>query len=144
MGQPHDLEGQSNVQEDDRSTTEQHDTNENSPSTIDASTQDEVRQPKDDPRTQVGKAMTPRKRLLIASILSLMCFSTTFSSSAYASSVFSLQAEFGASQEVVLLGVALFVLGFAVGPLLFGPLAFVVGKRPVYVGTFICFTGEQT
>lgn len=32
-------------------------------------------------------------------------------------------------------------LGFAVGPLLFGPMATLIGFRPVYIGTYICFTG---
>lgn len=94
------------------------------------------------PRTLKGEQITPGKRLLAASILSLMCFSTTFSSSAYASSALSIEKYFNTSQDVVLLGVALFVLGFALGPLLFGPLSFVIGKRPVYIITFISFTGR--
>ncbi|PWN86772.1 MFS general substrate transporter, partial [Acaromyces ingoldii] len=31
-------------------------------------------------------------------------------------------------------------LGFALGPLLFGPLAFLIGGRSVYIGTYLCFT----
>ena len=96
------------------------------------------------PRTLKGEQITPGKRLLAASILSLMCFSTTFSSSAYASSALSIEKYFNTSQEIVLLGVALFVLGFAIGPLFFGPLSFVIGKRPVYIMTFVSFTGKWT
>lgn len=93
-------------------------------------------------RTIKGGSISPRKRLIASSILSLMCFSTTFSSSAYASSALTIERYFNASQDVVLLGIALFVLGFALGPLLFGPLSFVIGKRPVYIITFLSFTGE--
>lgn len=107
-----------------------------------SSSQHMTETPAKGPRTLKGEQISPQKRLIAASILSLMCFATTFSSSAYASSALSIQKHFQASQDVVLLGIALFVLGFALGPLLFGPLSFVIGKRPVYIITFVSFTGE--
>jgi len=48
--------------------------------------------------------------------------------------------EFGASEEVVLLGLSLYVLGFAVGPLLWGPLSELYGRQVVFLGSFIGFT----
>lgn len=82
---------------------------------------------------------TPRK-IFITFVLCMMTLSLTFNSTAYASSSAHLIEHFHSSQEVILLGVALFVLGFAVGPLLFGPMAHLIGFRPVYIGTYICFT----
>lgn len=80
------------------------------------------------------------KKVLITAVLCLMTLSLTFASSAYASSLNSLKAHFNASTEIILLGIALFVLGFAVGPLCFGPMAHLIGGRPVYIGTYLCFT----
>lgn len=48
--------------------------------------------------------------------------------------------EFHSSQEVVTLGVSLFVLGFALGPLLWAPLSELYGRQVVFFGTFLCFT----
>ena len=45
--------------------------------------------------------------------------------------------EFGVSTEVMILGQALFVLGFAFGPLVWAPLSELYGrKRPMYAGYF--------
>jgi multidrug resistance protein len=48
-------------------------------------------------------------------------------------------AEFGVSQEIVTLGVSLFVLGFALGPLLWAPISEMYGRQVVFVGTYACF-----
>jgi multidrug resistance protein len=47
--------------------------------------------------------------------------------------------EFHASQEVVTLGISLFVLGFALGPLLWAPFSELYGRQIVFFGTFIAF-----
>lgn len=47
------------------------------------------------------------------------------------------------STEVSTLAVTLFVFGLGSGPILFGPLAEVVGQRNIYLGSFFlmwCFT----
>lgn len=60
----------------------------------------------------------------------------------FASSIFSTAAEVTAkiyhvSPEVMVLGVALFVVGFAWGPIAFGPLSELYGRRPpLYLGFF--------
>ena len=48
--------------------------------------------------------------------------------------------EFKASQIVVTLGLSLFVLGFALGPLIFAPLSEMYGRQIMYVTTFAAFT----
>ena len=47
--------------------------------------------------------------------------------------------EFSVSQEVVTLGVSLFVLGFALGPLLWAPFSELYGRQIVFFGTFFAF-----
>ncbi|KAJ4301842.1 hypothetical protein N0V90_003938 [Kalmusia sp. IMI 367209] len=47
--------------------------------------------------------------------------------------------EFGVSQEVVTLGISLFVLGFALGPLLWAPFSELYGRQIVFFGTFLAF-----
>lgn len=48
--------------------------------------------------------------------------------------------EFDVSQEVVTLGISLFVLGFALGPLLWAPFSELYGRQVVFFGTFLAFT----
>lgn len=51
--------------------------------------------------------------------------------------------EFTFSTEVATLTIALFVAGYCVGPLLWGPLSEQVGRKPVFVASFIVYTGFQ-
>jgi MFS family permease len=50
---------------------------------------------------------------------------------------------FGFGREVATLTIALFVAGYCVGPLLWGPLSEQYGRKPVLVGTFIAYTAFQ-
>lgn len=50
---------------------------------------------------------------------------------------------FGFSQEVAVLTISLFVAGYCVGPLLWGPLSESYGRRPLFIGTFLVYTGFQ-
>ena len=54
-------------------------------------------------------------------------------SSAYSGSVVEIIAEFHISEEVALLGISLFVLGFAIGPLLWAPLTEIYGRRIILI-----------
>ncbi|KAE8186194.1 hypothetical protein CF335_g7516 [Tilletia laevis] len=69
-----------------------------------------------------------------------MIMSTTFSSSSYAAATPYIQTYFGVSRIVALLGTSLYVLGFAVGPLIWAPTSEVIGRKPVYLGSFIALT----
>ncbi|KAJ6510593.1 hypothetical protein C8R45DRAFT_921340 [Mycena sanguinolenta] len=56
----------------------------------------------------------------------------TYSSTAYVASIPTLMRHYNMSQEVALLGVTVTVLGFAAGPLLFGPASELYGRQLVY------------
>lgn len=77
-------------------------------------------------------------------------FAVTIATSAYTAHAKETRAEFHAGQEVFELGFSLFVLGFAVGPLFWGPLSEVYGRQIIIVGTVslqifdICLTGILT
>jgi hypothetical protein len=58
----------------------------------------------------------------ITAIVTLSVFAVTFASSAYSESSNEVIAEFDISTEVFIVGVSLFVLGFAIGPAVWGPL----------------------
>ncbi|GAA97525.1 uncharacterized protein L969DRAFT_83821 [Mixia osmundae IAM 14324] len=80
------------------------------------------------------------KKFRVNAILCFATLSLTYSSSAFASSVPDVELHFRVSRVVAILPISLFVLGFAVGPLLFGPLSNVFGRRPVYVWSYLLFT----
>ncbi|KAF2120966.1 major facilitator superfamily domain-containing protein [Lophiotrema nucula] len=72
-----------------------------------------------------------------------MAFATltvSFCSSAFSGGIQQVMVEFGVSQEVVTLGISLFVLGFALGPLLWAPFSELYGRQIVFFGTFLAFT----
>ena len=58
-----------------------------------------------------------RKRVLATVLLSLTTFVVTFASSIFSSALRVVAVEFNISNEVATLGTSLFVVGFAVGPL---------------------------
>lgn len=51
--------------------------------------------------------------------------------------------HFSFGGEVATLTISLFVAGYCVGPLLWGPLSEQFGRRYVFIGTFIVYTGFQ-
>ncbi|KAK4541515.1 hypothetical protein LTR36_007961 [Oleoguttula mirabilis] len=66
-----------------------------------------------------------------------LTFVVSFGSSIFSTATTVTAAEFGVSSEVMILGVTLYVIGFACGPLVWGPLSEVYGRRnPLMVGMF--------
>jgi multidrug resistance protein len=63
-------------------------------------------------------------------------FAVTFVSSAYTGGFGQILTELHTSPEVATLGLSLFVLGFAVGPLLWAPLSEVLGRRILFILTY--------
>lgn len=51
--------------------------------------------------------------------------------------------EFGVSDEVVTLGLSLYVLGFAFGPMLLAPFSEFYGRKPIYLVSWFIFTVFQ-
>ena len=62
------------------------------------------------------------RKWFITIIVTLSVFAVTLTSSAYSESVDEVVEDFKISDEVFIIGVSLFVLGFAVGPPFWGPL----------------------
>ena len=64
-------------------------------------------------------------------VIAFTCFVVAFSSSVITADIGGTAREFGASEEVTLLSVSLFVVGFGVGPMAFAPLSEIVGRRVI-------------
>jgi DHA1 family multidrug resistance protein-like MFS transporter len=92
------------------------------------------------PPRPLHETLSTARKVSITFILCMMTLALTFASTAYSSSLLHLEEYYHTSEEVILLGVALFVLGFALGPLVFGPMAQLIGNRPTYIGSYLCFT----
>jgi hypothetical protein len=90
-----------------------------------------------DPRNPMTFPKTKKWIMAIAVANSVLVVS--FCSSAFSGGIQQIMAEFSVSQEVVTLGVSLFVLGFALGPLLWAPFSELYGRQIVFVGTYTAF-----
>ncbi|KAK5629877.1 hypothetical protein RRF57_005592 [Xylaria bambusicola] len=78
------------------------------------------------------------KKWIITTILSTLTFCVTFASSVFSSATDPAAHEFHVSHEVMVLGSSLFVLGFALGPSVWGPLSELYGRKaPLFVGFFV-------
>ncbi|KAF8140369.1 major facilitator superfamily domain-containing protein [Boletus edulis] len=79
------------------------------------------------------------KRWYLTLTGSLLVLAATFSSSAPSPIIPALMQEFGISTEVGTLTISLFVAGYCVGPLLWGPLSEQYGRRPIFILSFFGF-----
>ncbi|KAF2456447.1 MFS multidrug transporter [Lineolata rhizophorae] len=78
-----------------------------------------------------------RAKWLYTVVLGLMTFCITFASSVFSTATMATARLFEVSAEVMVLGTSLFVLGFSFGPIVFGPLSELYGrKRPLFFGFF--------
>ncbi|KAJ6104794.1 hypothetical protein N7523_011114 [Penicillium sp. IBT 18751x] len=73
-------------------------------------------------------------------LVAFATFAVSLSSSAYAGGISEVLSDLDVSEEVATLGVSLFVLGFAVGPLLFAPLSELIGRQIVFIITFLALS----
>lgn len=69
--------------------------------------------------------------------------SRTFASSTPSGIVPEMMEYFGFGREVATLTISLFVAGYCVGPLFWGPLSEQYGRKPVLVASFIVYTAFQ-
>lgn len=76
------------------------------------------------------------KKWTITLLVAFATLAVSFVSSAFTGGIQQIIEEFGASEEVVTLGVSLFVLGFAVGPLFWAPLSELYGRQIVFFVTY--------
>ncbi|KAL0951355.1 hypothetical protein HGRIS_008059 [Hohenbuehelia grisea] len=92
-----------------------------------------------------GEAANPfswsrRRRWYLTMASALLMLNATFASSAPAGIVKELMEEFHMSETVGALTISLFVAGYCVGPMLWGPLSEQYGRRPIFIYPFICYT----
>ncbi|KAI1626139.1 major facilitator superfamily transporter [Exophiala viscosa] len=76
------------------------------------------------------------RRWMSVCIIGFGTLAVAVCTSSYLSALPQLQSQFHASEEVITLGLSFFILGFSVGPLLWGPLSEEYGRQPLYFGTY--------
>ncbi|CZT51834.1 related to fluconazole resistance protein [Rhynchosporium secalis] len=78
------------------------------------------------------------KKWTITLVTALMTFCVSFASSVFSTATEVTAKKWDVSLEVMILGVSLYVLGFACGPLAWGPLSEVYGRtQPLFLGFFL-------
>ncbi|KAJ9604821.1 MFS siderochrome iron transporter 1 [Cladophialophora chaetospira] len=80
------------------------------------------------------------KKWCLTLTVAFATLAVAFVSTAYTASITQIIEEFHCSQEVATLGVSLFVLGFAIGPLLWAPLSELYGRQVLFIGTYAVLT----
>ncbi|KAI1451385.1 MFS general substrate transporter [Annulohypoxylon moriforme] len=92
----------------------------------------------DDPRNPMNfSALT---RWSITMVVAVATLAVALVSSAYSGGVSEIIIHFRISSEVAILGVSLFVVGFAVGPLLWAPLSELFGRQVLFFVTYGALT----
>ncbi|KAH8681320.1 major facilitator superfamily domain-containing protein [Xylariales sp. PMI_506] len=84
---------------------------------------------------------TNLRRGMVALLICLYTFVVYMSSAIYTTSEAGVMEEFGVGETEASLGLALFVLGYGVGPLVFSPMSELpsIGRNPVYIWTMFLF-----
>lgn len=80
---------------------------------------------------------TLKRKMFICILAAWECLVVALVSSAYTGGMLEIEKQMGVGNEVATLGVALYVLGFGVGPLLWAPLSETYGRQKVFFGTFL-------
>lgn len=80
------------------------------------------------------------KKWLITMLQAIAVLAVTFVSTAYSGGVSEILAEFKVEQEIVILGISLFVIGFALGPLFWAPLSEMFGRQRMFIITYTALT----
>ncbi|KAF9260712.1 MFS general substrate transporter [Marasmius fiardii PR-910] len=93
--------------------------------------------PLDDPSNPKG--WSNARKWYITMTAGLLVLNATFASSAPGGIAQALLREFKISREVEILTISLFVAGYCVGPLLWGPLSEEFGRRPIFIVGFFVY-----
>lgn len=91
-----------------------------------------------DPRNPI--TFSPTKKWSITLMQALSALAVAFSSSAYSGSIKSINQQFHVETSISILGISLFVLGFALGPLLWAPLSEIYGRQRLFIIAFSALT----
>ncbi|CAG8954335.1 hypothetical protein HYFRA_00005959 [Hymenoscyphus fraxineus] len=70
-------------------------------------------------------------------VVALTCFAVAFCSSVITADIVGMAEEFNRSEEVALISISIFVVGFGIGPMVFAPLSEVLGRRIIYASTLL-------
>jgi multidrug resistance protein len=84
----------------------------------------------DDPENP--KNFSKTRKWYYTMVVALTCFVVAFNSAVVTADLEGVGETFHVSEEVTLLTITLFVVGFGVGPMVFAPLSEIFGRRPVY------------
>lgn len=79
------------------------------------------------------------RKWMIVFTLAFGSLCVTFTSSVYTTTYDQMDAEFGNSRIVATLGLALYVFGLGLSPMVLGPLSEFFGRRPIYIIGFTLF-----
>ncbi|KDQ54292.1 hypothetical protein JAAARDRAFT_38450 [Jaapia argillacea MUCL 33604] len=79
------------------------------------------------------------RKWLILVVIAMATLAVGFSSSAYAGAAGALMERFQVKEVIITLGVSLFVLGFALGPLVWAPASETVGRSRIFLVSYIPF-----
>lgn len=85
------------------------------------------------------KNWSKRRRWVITISGSLLTFTVTFSSSIFSVAIVDVAKEYDVSRVVSTLGVSLFLAGFILGPVVFGPMSEAYGRKLPLLSGFIVF-----
>jgi DHA1 family multidrug resistance protein-like MFS transporter len=85
------------------------------------------------------KNWTTKRRWAITVSMGLLVFTVTFASSIFSVNIRVVQEKFHTNLITSTLGVALFVLGFVFGPIVFGPMSEVLGRKIPLLAGFALF-----
>ncbi|KAJ5923975.1 hypothetical protein N7466_008162 [Penicillium verhagenii] len=80
------------------------------------------------------------KKWAITILVSFVTLAVALVSSAYSGGMSQIMEDFDVAEEIVILGVSLFVLGFAIGPLIWAPLSEIFGRRHIFTISFTFLT----
>ncbi|KAI9462440.1 MFS general substrate transporter [Lactarius psammicola] len=83
------------------------------------------------------------KRWCITVASGILVLNASFASAAPSGLIPQMMEYFGFGEEIATLNVSLFIAGYCLGPLLWGPLSEDIGRRPVFLITFTFYTGFQ-
>ncbi|KAJ5514983.1 Major facilitator superfamily domain general substrate transporter [Penicillium fimorum] len=80
------------------------------------------------------------RKWTLTMLVAIATLAVSLVSSAYTGGLREIMMQFHIGQEVATLGVSLFVLGFAIGPLLWAPLSELFGRQVLFVTTYAALT----
>jgi MFS transporter, DHA1 family, multidrug resistance protein len=85
------------------------------------------------------------KRFFVTFEICFLTFSVYIGSAIYSAGIISITQDFGVSRVAATLGLTLFVLGYALGPMIWAPLSEIpqIGRNPIYISTLALFVVLQ-